>query len=218
MRKFFFSVIFLPVYFLSNAQAKEGTIEYKRKKQECFFINYNFPPEAVENALMGKLSRMGYKGREEKGMFNKDKGFNIYKEATLTDISPGKYDYVINIERKSKKESDETVVHLLIFNNDVNALPLLSKEETRKAKSFLEDLTPEVEEAHIDILVAAQLGVLTNAEKKMKQLQTDSVELQKKIVKLQEEMLINSKAQEAQVAEIANQKKILEAIQTRKKF
>jgi len=171
------------------------------------FINYNFPPEAVENALMGKLTRMGYKGREEKGMFNKDKGFNVYKETTLTDISPGKYDYVVNIERKSKKESDETVVHLLIFNNDVNALPLLSKEETRKAKSFLEDLTPEVEEAHIDILIAAQLGVITNAEKKMKQLQTDSVELQKKIVKLQEEMLINSKAQEAQVAEIANQKK-----------
>ena len=218
MRKFFFSVIFLSVYFLSNAQAKEGTIEYKKKKQECFFINYNFPPEAVENALIGKLSRMGYKGREEKGMFNKDKGFNIYKEATLTDISPGKYDYVVNIERKSKKESDETVVHLLIFNNDINALPLLSKEETRKAKSFLEDLTPEVEEAHTDILIAAQLGVITNAEKKMKQLQTDSVELQKKIVKLQEEMLINSKAQEAQVAEIANQKKILEAIQTRKKF
>ena len=150
---------------------------------------------------------MGYKGREEKGMFNKDKGFNIYKEATLTDISPGKYDYVVNIERKSKKESDETVVHLLIFNNDVNALPLLSKEETRKAKSFLEDLTPEVEEAHTDILIAAQLAVIVNAEKKMKQLQTDSVELQKKIVKLQEEMLINSKAQEAQVAEVASRKK-----------
>ena len=178
-----------------------------RRKATMLFINYNFPPEAVENALMGKLTRMGYKGREEKGMFNKDKGFNVYKETTLTDISPGKYDYVVNIERKSKKESDETVVHLLIFNNDVNALPLLSKEETRKAKSFLEDLTPEVEEAHIDILIATPLGVITNAEKKMKQLQTDSVELQKKIVKLQEEMLINSKAQEAQVAEIANQKK-----------
>lgn len=52
----------------------------------------------------------------------------------------------------------------------------------------------------------------------MKQLQTDSVELQKKIVKLQEEMLNNSKAQEAQLAEIANQKKILEAILTRKKY
>ncbi|HET6722363.1 MAG TPA: hypothetical protein VFH07_06410 [Chitinophagaceae bacterium] len=51
---------------------------------------------------MGKLTKMGYKGREEKGMFNKDKGFNVYKEATLNDISAGKYDYVINIERKSK--------------------------------------------------------------------------------------------------------------------
>jgi len=66
-------------------------------------------------------------------------------------------------------------------------------------------------------LIAEQLGVITNAEKKMKQLQTDSVELQKKVVKLQEEMLNNSKAQEAQVAEIVNQKKILEAIQKRKK-
>jgi len=51
----------------------------------------------------------------------------------------------------------------------------------------------------------------------MKQLQTDSVELQNKIVKLQEEMLNNSKAQEAQVAEIANQRKILDEIQNRKK-
>jgi len=217
LRKLILNILFWCLPVLLTAQAKEGTIEYKKKKQQCFFINYNFPPEAVENALMGKLSRMGYKGREEKGMFNKDKGFNVYKETTLTDISPGKYDYVVNIERKSKKESDETVLYLLILNNDVNALPLLSKEETKKARSFLEDLTPEVEEAHIDILIAAQLGILTTAEKKMKQLQTDSVELQKKIVKLQEEMLANSKAQEAQVTEIANQRKILEAIQTRKK-
>jgi len=124
----------------------------------------------------------------------------------------------VNIERKSKKESDETVLYLLILNNDVNALPLLSKEETRKAKSFLEDLTPEVEGAHIDILIAAQLGVITNVEKKMKQLQTDSVELQNKIVKLQEEMLNNSKAQEAQVAEIANQKKYSKQYRTAKRI
>lgn len=52
----------------------------------------------------------------------------------------------------------------------------------------------------------------------MKQLQTDSVELQNKIPKLQEEMSANSKAQEAQLTEIANQRKILEAIKPRKKI
>jgi hypothetical protein len=201
-----------------SAQAKQGTVEYKKKKQECFLINYNYPPEAVENALMDKLAKMGYRGREEKGMFNRDKGFNIYKEATLKDISAGKYDYVINIERKSKKEMDESVLYLLVFNNDENVLPQLTGDEKDKARSFLEELTPEVENAHIDILVAAQMEVVTGAEKKLKQLQTDSVELQKKLTKLQEEMTINSKAQETQLTEVTNQRKILEAIQSRKKI
>jgi len=193
MKRSLLNLLFWCLPILITAQAKEGTIEYKKKKQDCFYINYNFPPEAVENALMSKLTKMGYKGREEKGMFNKDKGFNIYKEATLSDISPGKYDYVINIERKSKKESDESVLYLLILNNDVNAIPLLSNAEKGKAKAFLEDLTPEVEEAHIDILVAAQATILSTAEKKLKQLQTDSVELQTKITKLKEEASTNSR-------------------------
>lgn len=188
MKRSLLNLLFWCLPVLVGAQAKQGTVEYRKKKQDCFYINYNFPPEAVENALIGKLAKMGYKGREEKGMFNKDKGFNIYKEATLNDISPGKYDYVVNIERKSKKESDESVLYLLILNNDVNALPLLGSEEREKAKMFLEDLTPEVEEAHIDILIGAQAEVVTTAEKKLKQLQTDSVELQNKITKLQEEM------------------------------
>ena len=219
MKRSLLNLLFWCLPILLTAQAaKQGTIEYRKKKQECFYINYNFPPEAVENALMGKLAKMGYKGREEKGMFNKDKGFNIYKEATVNDISPGKYDYVINIERKSKKESDESVLYLLILNNDVNALPLLSSEEKERAKAFLEDLTLEVEDAHIDILIAAQAGVVTNAEKKLKQLQTDSVELQNKITKLQGELSTNSKAQETQLAELENQRKILEAIKSRKKI
>jgi len=217
MKRSLLNSLFLCLPILITAQAKQGTVEYRKKKQDCFYINYNFPPEAVENALMGKLAKMGYKGREEKGMFNKDKGFNIYKEATLTDISPGKYDYVVSIERKSKKESDESVLYLLILNNDVNALPLLGSDEKEKAKDFLENLTPEVEEAHIDILIGVQAEVVTNAEKKMKQLQTDSVELQNKITKLQEEMSVNSKSQESQLTEIANQRKILEAIKSRKK-
>ena len=217
MKRSLLNSLFLCLPILITAQAKQGTVEYRKKKQDCFYINYNFPPEAVENALMGKLAKMGYKGREEKGMFNKDKGFNIYKEATLTDISPGKYDYVVSIERKSKKESDESVLYLLILNNDVNAFPRLGSDEKEKAKDFLENLTPEVEEAHIDILIGVQAEVVTNAEKKMKQLQTDSVELQNKITKLQEEMSVNSKSQESQLTEIANQRKILEAIKSRKK-
>ncbi|HEU5164044.1 MAG TPA: hypothetical protein VFU29_00820 [Chitinophagaceae bacterium] len=57
-----------------------------------------------------------------------------------------------------------------------------------------------MEEAHIDMLIARQATVLANAEKKLKQLQTDSIEIQTKITKLQEELTTNSKAQETQIA------------------
>jgi len=217
MKRSLLNSLFWCLPILITAQAKQGTIEYKKKKQDCFYINYNFPPEAVENALVNKLARMGYKGREEKGMFNKDKGFNVYKEAILSDISSGKYDYAVSIERKSKKESDESVLYLIILNNDVSAMPSLSNDEKEKAKAFLENLTPEVEEAHIDMLIAAQATVLANAEKKLKQLQTDSVGIQTRITKLQEELTTNSKAQETQTAEVENQRKILEGIKSRKK-
>ena len=62
-----------------------------------------------------------------------------------------------------------------------------------------------------------KVTVLANAEKKLKQLQTDSVEIQTKITMLQEELTTNSKTQETQTAEVENQRKILEGIKSRKK-
>jgi hypothetical protein len=41
--------------------------------------------------------------------------------------------------------------------------------------------------------------------------------MQTKITKLQEELMTNSKAQETQIAEVENQRKILEGIKSRKK-
>ena len=65
---------------------------------------------------------------------------------------------------------------------------------------------------------ASQAAIVTGAEKNLKQLQTDSVELQNKITKLQGELSTNSKAQETQLVESENLRKILEAIRSRKKI
>jgi hypothetical protein len=108
MRKLILLTIFLPISFILKAQAHEGSIEYNKGKQACIVMEYNYPAEAVENAMRAKLLKLGYGGKEEKGMFNKDKGFRVYKETTVGEISPNKYDYAINIERKSHKEADES--------------------------------------------------------------------------------------------------------------
>jgi len=105
------------------AQAFESTIDFDKKKQEAIQINYPFSTDAVEKAIIDKFNKMGYKSKEEKGMFNKDRGFIIFKNAYVTEISPERMDYVVKIERKSRKESDETVLYLLLFVDDKNVMP-----------------------------------------------------------------------------------------------
>src|SRR5215204_4438431 len=187
MRKIIFSLLFLLSSFLISAQAHQDKIEYNKQKQACMAMSYNYPPEAVENALIAKLTKLGYVGKEEKGFFNKDKGFRVYKETTIGEVSSDKYDYVINIQRKSAKESDETTLYILVLKNDVNALSKLSSEEVGKLKSFLSNLLPEVEDANLELLITAQVAVVGKAEKKYKTLLEDSVQIQNKIKKLQEE-------------------------------
>ena len=217
MRKLILFTIFLFVSFLLKAQAHEGTVEYNKGKQACIVIEYNYPPEAVENAMRAKLLKLGYAGKEEKGMFNKDKGFRVYKETTIGEISPDKYDFVINIERKSHKEVDETVVSLIIFKGDINALTKLSREELDKVKSFLNNLLPEVESSHLEILIGTQVLTVDKAEKKLKTLHDENVQIESKIKKLQEDLEKNVKEQEIQKKEIENQHKTLDALKGRRK-
>jgi len=210
MRKLILFTIFLSVSFLVKGQAHEGTIEFNKGKQACIVMEYNYPPEAVENAMRAKLLKLGYGGKEEKGMFNKDKGFRVYKETTVGEISPNKYDYAINIERKSHKEADETIVSLVIFKDDANALSKLSSEELEKVKSFLNNLLPEVEASNLEILIGAQILSLEKADKKLKTLQDENKKLQEALEK-------NIKDQELQKKEIENQNKSLDALKGRRK-
>ena len=210
MRKLILFTIFLSVSFLVKGQAHEGSVEYNKGKQACIVMEYNYPPEAVENAMRAKLLKLGYGGKEEKGMFNKDKGFRVYKETTVGEISPNKYDYAINIERKSHKDADETIVSLVIFKDDANALSKLSSDELEKVKSFLNNLLPEVEASNLEILIGAQILSLEKADKKLKTLQDENKKLQEALEK-------NIKDQELQKKEIENQNKSLDALKGRRK-
>lgn len=217
MRKSILSLIFLPVTFLLKAQAFEDKIEYNKEKQACIVMEYDFPPQAVENAIVAKMNKLGYKGKEEKGMFNKDKGFKVYKDAMVADISPSRYDFIINIDRKSRKESDAAVLYFLIMKDNSNALSRLNTEELGNAKVFLTNLLPDIEAANLELQITAQEDVVVKAEKRLKNLQTDKDDMEKKIKKLQDDIKTNEKDQEKQNTEIENQRKALDALKAKRK-
>lgn len=217
MKKFILSLTILFTSSIIFAQAFEDKIEYAKKTQPCIVMNYSYPPEAVENAIISRMNKLGYKGKEEKGLFNKDKGFRVYKETYIQDISSSRYDYILKVEKKSRKESDETVLYFLIQKDNENVMSALAAEDMGRAKSFLYNLLPEIEAANLELQILAQEETVTKAEKKFRSLQSNKEDMEKRVKKLQDDIKQNEKDQENQQAEIETQKKLLEELRGKRK-
>jgi hypothetical protein len=203
------SALFL-VCAVSFAQAYENSIQYDKKKQLGLAIEYSYSPEAVENAIVQKLSRMGYKAKEEKGILNKDKGFLVYKNIYITDISRDRMDYMIKVERKSRKESDEAILYMIMMKGDKNAFVTMESYDVGNAKAFLNDMIPDIEAANLELQIKAQEEVVTKAEKKLSGLQKDKLELEEK-------MATNIRTQEETEKDIEAQKQNLELLRGKRK-
>jgi len=180
------------------SQAYEGRIDYDKKKQQAIVIDYSYPPDAVQNAIVQKMGKMGYKAKEEKGLFNKDKGFLVFRNAYVTDISGDRMDFVINVERKSRKASDESVLYMIMIRNGENALMTMEPGNINKAKSFLNNMLPEVEAADLELRIKDQEETVARAEKKLRDLKEDQINLEKKLSDNKAEQEATQKDIEAQ--------------------
>lgn len=217
-RGFLFLLIISVISMAAFSQAAyEGTIEYNKKKQDAFMIDYPYPPEAVENGLVKKMEQLGYKGKEEKGLFNKDKGFRVYKAAFITDISENSMDYAFKVEPKGRKDKDQSVIYMILMKEGENAKSAFEAADIEKGKLFLNNLQPQMEEANLELQIKIQDEVVTKAEKKLKNLKDDQESMEKKIKNLQDDLKDNAKDQDNQQKEIEAQKKALEALKERRK-
>jgi hypothetical protein len=212
----FLLTVFAFISFIS-AQAYEGSVEYNKQKQAAIIIEYSYSPEATEGAFLQKLENMGYRPKEEKGIFNKDKGFKVYKGIVVSDISDASMDYIINVERKSRKEKEESVLQLIILRNGTNIIGATDEEVTRSAKRFLNDLLPNVEAFNLELQIKAQQDVVVKAQKRLKSLQSDKEDMEKKIQKLQDDIKKNLKDQEDTQRDIENQNKALELLKGKRR-
>jgi hypothetical protein len=203
-------VVALLINTLSFAQAYEGIVEFDKKKQDAFLIDYSYSPEAVENAIVKKMEMLGYKPKEEKGLFNKDKGFKVFKGAYVTEANPERLDYIIKVESKSKKNKDESVVSMILLKDGNNAKAAFAATDIQKVKSFLKDLMPNIEAADLEIQIRNSEEALTKAEKKLTGLKDEKAELEKKLSD-------NQKGQEDTQKDIEAKKIALEVLRSKRK-
>lgn len=150
-------------------------------------IDYPYPPEAVENAIIKRMSKLGYKVKEEKGLFNKDKGFLIFRDAFVTEVNDERMDYIIKVESKSRKSKDESVMYMILQKDGNNAKSAFEALQVEKAKTFLSGLQPDVVAENLELDIKAQEDAVGKAEKKLRGLKEDQNDLEKKLRKNQED-------------------------------
>ncbi len=200
----------LAVQFAAAQTAYEGKVEYSKKDQETFAIEFPYPPSVVEDALLEKMAAMGHKAKESKG-------FRNYKNTVLSKISAESMDYIFRVEKKSRKEKDESVVYMLIYKADANIVPVMDGVIKDQAKTFLNEMVPYVEAYNLEVQLKAQDDVIAKAIKKQGNLESDLTDLEKKKKKLEENIEENKKDQEKQKVEIEKQRQVLEAMKKKRK-
>jgi hypothetical protein len=217
MRQFLLPVVLFFSTAANSQSAYEGSIEFSKKKQDAYVIDFPYPPQAVEDALVKKMETLGYKSKEEKGVFNKDKGFRAYKAAYITAISSNSMDYMFKVERKSRKEKDEAQLFLVVMKGDDNQARSFDAYTVSNVKNFLNGLMPDVEAADLEIKIKDQEDVVASAEKKQRKLESDLDDMEKRLKKLQGDIEDNKKDQEKQKQEIINQRNGLDALKGKRK-
>ena len=210
MKKTF--TLFGVVFILLNAAAQsyEGTVEYLKKDEKAILMEFPYPPSVVENAIIARMDKLGHKKKESKG-------FLIYKDAVVDEISSESADYLIKVERKSRKDKDESVVYLIVNRNNENVLARNDALLNSNAKTFMSRLAPDVDAYYLDTQIKDQEETVSKADKKLKNLKEDQETIEKKIKKLQEDLKDNAKDQDNQQKELEKQKQNLEDLKAKRK-
>jgi len=201
--------ILLSLAIVVNAQSREGSIEYLKKDYKAMVVEFPYSPSVVEDAITSRMEKLGYKKKTSKG-------FLVYKNAVLSEISSEPADYMIKVERKSRKEKDESVVHFVMLRVDEDILGRNDALINSNARTFMDRLVPEVDAYNLDLEVRAQEKVVERAKKKLKGLEEDKEILEKKIKQLQDDLEKNAKSQVSQQQEIEKQEKVLEDLKSRR--
>jgi hypothetical protein len=209
MRKAFLLLTLLLLSRQGFTQAYDGTVSYQKNKQPSAVIELPYPPSVVEDALKDLMKRRGYTGKESKG-------FISFKD--VKDTGSGKVmDFVFKVERKSRKEKDESVVYLFGQGTNVDMTQTGFRSDMEMLKDRLNGMQPEIEAYNLEVQIVEQESMVKKAEKKYENLQDDQKSLEKKLKKLQDDLNENKKDQEKQLTEIENQKKILETLKAKRK-
>jgi hypothetical protein len=211
MKKILTFVLAITSFFTSIAQSRTEPVEYQKIPRQAAVMDYPFPAKITEAAIDDKFTKMGYKGKETKG-------FIVYKGVRLADLGSDMYDLYFMVDKKSRKDKDNSKITLLIskgleqFVNDT-----LDVNVFTNGKTYLNNFGPVIVAYDLEVQIKDQQEAVQKNEKKAANLMEDAVGLQKDKAKLEKKIADNEQEQVKQKAEVETQKQILTTLISKRK-
>ena len=210
MKQLFVAALAVIVSFTATAQSETGTASFNKSAESAVIYNIPYSEEAVSNGLENKMSKWGKP--------KKAKGYLMYRNVLITDISNEPVTLYFGVEKKSSKDNGNSTITMLIANEhdrfykaDENA------ELFNKAKEFLNSFKEPVEAANLELQINEQDDVVKKQYKKLKKLRDDGIDYEKQKKKLEEKIAQNIKDVEQQEKDLSTQKEQLDALIKKRK-
>lgn len=191
--------------------ATDSRVEYMKGYKSAAAIELPYESAVVEEALKGYFLKNGIKE-------DKVKGFQAFRGARLTPTDGEVADLYFKVERKSRKESNISVVYMIVGrpNENVSLRTVEDNYRVGEGKSFLNEIVPSIEAHDLEVSIKEQDEVVKKAERKLRNLEDDQKNLERKIRNMEEQLAQNKRDQESQVAEVAKQRSAKQAMEARR--
>jgi uncharacterized protein YneF (UPF0154 family) len=192
-----------------HAQVYDSQVEFNKAKRSVKTMEVSQEPDIVEDAIKSKMAKSGYKPSESKGWM-------VFKNVNDPEISSETCDLYVKVERKSRKEKENSVVYFFASKPGDNLTPIGFAGNMLVSDGFNGQVKAQADAAKLEKDIAAQEDAVRKAQKKYDDLVKDQSSLEKKIQDLQADLEKNKQKQQEQSQEAENQRKILEQLKSRR--
>lgn len=187
-----------------------GEMDWQQKKIPAFIIDVQQPVAVTRSAITNKLEQRGYKPLLQRGTLQ-------YKGIQLPEIGNGQYDLLIRIAKNRRRSIETSHVQLAVSSGNQNFITATDDPAlVERMKSFASQLDSWAAAQSLELHIQKQEDALKAAEKRMSDLETESLHLEKRKARIEEDIQSNKHHKERQKAEVENQKKVLEVLRAKR--
>lgn len=205
MKLIIFVIITAMITLNVNAQSLTGITSFNKSPQSSLIYNLPFSDEAVSGGIETKMISFG-KPR-------KMKGFLMYKNVRIPEISNDALTIYFGADKKSNKDNSNAVLTMLLANEGNRFYTTEeNKELFSKAAIYLNTFEPAVAAASLELQIKEQDEVIKKTDKKLKNLRDDKIDFENQKKKLESKIEQNTNDIIKQEQDVTKQKELLDSL------